>query len=154
MKVRMAALLRRWLKFNAVGAIGICVQMLAVYLLGAVWKISSLWTTALAVEAAVLHNFVWHEHFTWADRHAEARVRALRRLLVFNLTIGAISIVGNLLCVWSFMHQFRAPLLVANLLAIAVCSIINFVVNDRIVFRAAGKRLGISRPKSALVASH
>src|SRR5436190_21825889 len=24
--------------------------------------------TALAVEGAILHNFVWHERWTWADR--------------------------------------------------------------------------------------
>lgn len=48
---------RRWLKFNAVGAMGICVQLLAVYFFSSVLEINSLWATALAVEAAVLHNF-------------------------------------------------------------------------------------------------
>lgn len=38
MKVYIAALLRRWLKFNVVGALGILVQMLAVYLFGSVWN--------------------------------------------------------------------------------------------------------------------
>lgn len=154
MNVHIAALLRRWLKFNAVGAMGICVQILTVYLLGAILNISSLCATALAVEAAVLHNFLWHEHFTWADRPPGARGRVLFRVLAFNLTTGAISIGGNLFFVSLFMRQLHVALLAANLLAVAACSLINFVVNDRIVFRAAGKRLGISGPKCALVASH
>lgn len=150
----MPALLRKWLKFNAVGAMGICVQMLAVYLFGSISDFNSLWATALAVEAAVLHNFFWHEHFTWADRRAKARGRALRRLLGFNLSTGIVSIAGNLLLVSFSMRRLHAPLLIANLLAVAACSLVNFAVNDKLVFRAARKSPKVSRDNSALVASH
>lgn len=143
MTVRTPAFVRRWLKFNAVGGMGICVQMLAVYLLGAVLNCSPLWSTALGVEAAVLHNFLWHERFTWADRRSSGRV--LRRLLAFHVTAGAVSLGGNLLFVSWFLHQLHVPLLAANLLAVAACSVINFVVNDKIVFRATGKSLEFSR---------
>lgn len=154
MNVRMAVLLGRWLKFNAIGAMGICVQMLAVYLFGSIWNISSLWATALAVEAAVLHNFSWHEHFTWADRRAKARDRVLRRLLGFNLTTGVVSIADNLLLVSFSMRRLHAPLLVANLLAVPTCSLINFVVNDKLVFRTARKSPNVSRNNVTMLASH
>lgn len=149
-----SALPRRWLRFNAVGAIGICVQMFAVYVCGSVFDLNSLWATALAVEAAVLHNFVWHEHFTWRDRRAAARGHVLRRLLAFNATTGAVSIGGNLLCVALFMRQLHAPLLAANLFAVAACSLINFIINDKIVFRAARKSSVTSPNDAALLASH
>jgi len=132
-------LLSCWLKFNSVGAMGICVQILAVYLLGSVFDLDFHWATALAVETAVLHNFFWHEQFTWSDRCAAARDRILRRLLAFNGTTGVVSIGGNLLFVSLFMHELHAPLLAANLLAIAACSLINFIVNDKLVFRRAPK---------------
>jgi putative flippase GtrA len=128
--------MKRWLKFNAVGAMGICVQLLAVYFFGSVLVIDSLCATALAVEAAVLHNFVWHEHFTWTDRRARTRRHVLLRLLGFNATTGAVSIVGNLLVVSSLVRAAHAPLLAANLFAVAACSLVNFVVNDKFVFRA------------------
>lgn len=128
-------LLRRWLKFNAVGAIGICVQLLAVLLLGSILKLDSLWATALAVEAAVLHNFLWHEHFTWADRHAGRRGRVLQRLLAFNATTGAVSIGGNVLLVSLLLRVPWMPLFAANLASIAACSVSNFLVNDKLVFR-------------------
>lgn len=128
-------LIRRWLKFNVVGAVGICLQLFAVYLLGSVLGVVSLWATALAVEAAVLHNFLWHEHFTWADRRAGTRFHVLRRLFAFNLTTGVVSIAGNVFLVSLFMRELRAPLLLANLISIAACSLLNFLVNDRIVFR-------------------
>jgi hypothetical protein len=58
----------RWLKFNLVGGIGIVVQIVSLFLLKTVFHFNYLAATALAVEAAVVHNFVWHEQFTWADR--------------------------------------------------------------------------------------
>ena len=64
----MTPLAVRWLKFNFVGAIGIAVQMSAFALLEGALGVYYLSATALAVETAVLHNFVWHERFTWKDR--------------------------------------------------------------------------------------
>lgn len=129
-------LLRRWLRFNAVGAMGICVQLFAVFMLGHMLDVNSLWATALAVEAAVIHNFFWHEHFTWSDRRASQRDGMLRRLLAFNTTTGAVSIAGSSFFVFLFMCELRVPLLVADLFSIAACSLLNFLVNDTIVFRA------------------
>lgn len=129
------ALIQRWVRFNAVGAIGICVQLLAVYLLGAVLTLSSLYATALGVEVAVLHNFFWHQHFTWRDRRM-VKQSVLRRLLGFNVTTGAMSLTGNLFVVSLLMRAFHAPLLAANLFAVAACSLVNFAVSDTMVFRA------------------
>src|SRR5579872_779806 len=58
----------RWCKFNFVGGIGILVQFAALFLLKSVLQFNYLAATAIAVEAAVVHNFVWHEQFTWVDR--------------------------------------------------------------------------------------
>ena len=50
----------RWCKFNFVGGIGIVVQFGVLFLLKGVLHFNYLVATATAVEAAVLHNFVWH----------------------------------------------------------------------------------------------
>lgn len=62
----------RWLKFNLVGGIGIVVQMLTLVMLKTGLHFNYLLATALAVETAVIHNFFWHERFTWADRSGAA----------------------------------------------------------------------------------
>ena len=62
----------RWLKFNLVGGMGIAVQLLMLVVLKSGLHIHYLVATALAVEAAVVHNFLWHERFTWADRPGPA----------------------------------------------------------------------------------
>jgi len=51
----------RWLKFNAVGGVGINVQLAVLLVLNSGFHMSYLPATAFAVEMAVLHNFLWHE---------------------------------------------------------------------------------------------
>jgi hypothetical protein len=58
----------RWLKFNAVGALGVGVQLAVLLTLKSGFHLAYLPATALAVEVTVLHNFLWHERYTWADR--------------------------------------------------------------------------------------
>jgi putative flippase GtrA len=124
----------RWLKFNAVGAIGIAVQLAALALLVSVLRLNYLPATALAVEATVLHNFAWHERFTWADRRSVGIAQVFGRLLRFNLTNGLISIAGNLLLMRLLAGQLHVPYLLANVLTIACCAVLNFIAADRLVF--------------------
>lgn len=162
--------LARWLKFNLVGGIGIAVQFAALYLLKAVLHFDYLVATAIAVEVAVLHNFVWHERFTWPDRtgvdrtgvdrtgvdrtgvvlteDGEGALRAtpaietlnssrrgsLTRLLRFQLANGAVSIVGNVALMKLMVGLGHMHYLVANTIAIALCSLANFLVSDEWVF--------------------
>jgi len=127
---------RRWLKFNLVGGIGIVVQLAVLGILNGILKLDYLPATALAVEAAVLHNFIWHERFTWADRASVTRREAFMRLVRFNLTAGAVSILGNLLLMRLLVGLAHLPSLPANLVSIAGCSLVNFLVSEFIVFRA------------------
>jgi putative flippase GtrA len=124
----------RWMKFNLVGAIGISVQMATLWLLTTA-EVEYMWATALAVEFTVLHNFVWHEHFTWADRGITTGWDTANRLLRFNLTTGAVSIGGNLLLMRLLVGEAHLRPMVANLLSIIGCSLVNFLVSDRWVFR-------------------
>jgi len=125
----------RWLKFNAVGGVGIVVQLAALTVLASSLHLNYLWATALAVEMAVIHNFMWHERFTWADRVHVSMVESAVRLLKFNVTTGAVSILGSLLLMKFFVEVAHLHYLVANLGTIATCSLANFLVSDRFVFQ-------------------
>jgi putative flippase GtrA len=127
----------RWVNFNAVGALGFCIQLSALWFFIVALKLTSLVATVLAVETAVVHNFVWHQFLTWKDRSSEKRYDWLKRLFAFNLTNGAVSLAGNLFFAWLIVGRQRIWLLAANLFAIAVCSLINFVLSDRLIFRTA-----------------
>ena len=127
-------LLARWLKFNLVGAVGIGVQLASLWMLTVV-GLSYMLATALAVETAVLHNVIWHELYTWVDRTDESVHSSLRRLLRFNFTTGAVSIAGNLLLMRLMVGGGHLRPILANVISIAICSLVNFLVSDRWVFR-------------------
>lgn len=127
--------LKRWCIFNIVGILGIGIQLGTLAVLHGWIGLHYLPATALAVESAVLHNFVWHEHWTWADRCSRTLRESLIRLARFNLTNGAISIGSNLLLMGLLVDGFGVPYLPANLLAITLCSIANYLASDRYVFR-------------------
>lgn len=117
-------------RFVFVGAGGFAVQGLVLSALAAA-GLPYLLATAVAVEAAILHNFLWHERWTWADRPAESR---LARLLQFNGMTAVISVAGNVALMAVFAGWLRLPLLAANLLAVMTLSVLNFLSADHLVF--------------------
>jgi putative flippase GtrA len=125
----------RWIKFNFVGAIGFAVQMACFSLLYGVCRIDKLWSTGLAVEIAVLHNFVWHEKFTWRHLPRGGNREVLARLFRFHLGNGLISIAGNVILVKVFADVFRISPYLGNVLAIAICALANFAASEWFVFR-------------------
>ncbi|HKP85333.1 MAG TPA: GtrA family protein [Blastocatellia bacterium] len=125
------AIINRWIKFSTVGATGIFVQAATLAILLRMTGMHYLVATALAVEASVLHTFIWHRRWTWRDR---PQSRAALMLLRFNLTSGAMSLAGNLILMFVFVGEMRLNAFVANMVTIAICSLINFALSDRFVF--------------------
>ena len=58
--------------FALVGCAGFVVQLSALEALTVGLGVPHLLATAGAVEVAILHNFAWHERWTWADRTGRA----------------------------------------------------------------------------------
>jgi len=127
-------LLARWRRFNAAGLVGVVVQLAALATFTQIAGFSTLAATACAVEAAILHNFIWHERYTWADRTRAAPQLAVSRLVRFNLSNGAVSLLGNLLLMKLLVDDAHLPMLPANLIAIVFCSTFNFVISEYVVF--------------------
>ena len=131
------ALALRWLKFHAVGGIGVVVQLGCLAFFKSVLGMHYLVATALAVEVTVLHNFWWHERWTWVERTRAAPGFGLllQRLWRFNLTSGAISILSNLVLMRIFVGQFHVQYLAANLFTIVTASLANFLLSEFFSFR-------------------
>jgi putative flippase GtrA len=131
----------RWLKFNVVGGLGIGVQLALLLGLKSGLHLGYMPATALAVEAAVVHNFLWHERYTWADRVRPSWRKSPPRLLRFNLTTGGVSIAGNLALMKIMVGLGHVNYVVANGIAIAVCSLANFLIGEEWVFDSRTKNL-------------
>ena len=136
MAERWRPLFFRWIKFSAVGWLGVSVQLTMLTLLAGRLEMHYLVATALAVQCAILNNFFWHERWTWGDRGLLGAPGRWRRFLRFNASSGALSIIGNVVFMSIYVGQLGLHYLVGNIASIASCTILNFVISDRLVFLA------------------
>jgi putative flippase GtrA len=143
----MSALVR-WGKFNLVGAIGMAVQLSALALLNRCAPGHYLIASAAAIELTLLHNFIWHLHYTWRDRRDDSKL--LTQLLRFHLSNGLVSMVGNLALMRVLVHEAHISVLVSNGIAILCCSIVNFFLGNNWAF--ATETQAIENGADALIA--
>jgi putative flippase GtrA len=127
--------IQRWMKFHMVGLGGMCVHLSTLSLFSRGFGLEPAVATALAVEMAVLHNFTWHERFTWRDRSSVDWNQVAGRLIRFNLSTGMISLLGTTAIVKYLVAQHSMHVFVANIIAIPCCSMLNFLASDLLVFR-------------------
>jgi dolichol-phosphate mannosyltransferase len=138
-RMRTASLLRRifsrrFLKFGTVGASGTVVNIGVLYL-AQEFLFNTVQTTeirlnlslALAIFLATLNNFFWNRLWTWADRkqyhHLSLPAQFGQYSLACSLSIILQIVFTNLLAP-HFYYQ------IANLIAIGVTSVLNFLLND------------------------
>jgi len=124
--------------FAIVGIAGYAVQTAVLWLLVGRIGLAVVPATIVATEAAVLHNFLWHLRWTWADRPAGARAGA-GRLVRFNLSNGGFSLVGGAAIMALLVDALGVHYLLANLAAVLVVSTVNFLASDRFVFTLPGQ---------------
>ena len=140
----------RYLKFGLVGASGTVVNIAVLYLCheylfqaiegpqGKPWA-----SLAVAIAVATANNFTWNRRWTWADRvqaqHAAAVVSDEVRpphlgaqLLKYALASWFGIALQYALTLWlaHLMHY-----MLANVIAIVIASVSNFLANDRWTFR-------------------
>ncbi|HXE65250.1 MAG TPA: GtrA family protein [Bryobacteraceae bacterium] len=117
--------MKRWLRFNAVGILGAGIQLAAfaaMLRLGVHYLVA----TVLAIEVALLHNYVWHRRWTWAGQAGS--------LWRFHLSNGLISFVSNLALMRWFSGALHFPPVPSNLAAIIITSFVNYGLALKWVF--------------------
>ena len=122
--------MKRVARFYAVGLIGVPVQLAVLALLVRGFGLDALISTAIAVEIALVHNFFWHERWTWRC----SGPGWVQRLCKFHVTNGLISIVANVL-VTGALIRLGLPVLAANAIAIGTASVANYLSGEFFVFR-------------------
>ncbi len=141
----------RYIKFGLVGASGTVVNMVVLYLgqeflfLDIAAPRSRLYASlALAIAVATINNFTWNRLWTWADRiralaaahAAQASTTRAQRLVTQFGQYTLASLLGIALqyglTLW-LSHALHY--LLANVIAIVIASVSNFLVNDRLTFK-------------------
>jgi len=142
----------RYIKFGLVGASGTVVNMAVLfvaqeYLFQAIEvPRNRLYASlALAITVATINNFTWNRLWTWADRlraaaaHARSRQAPSTGVVVFLGQFGRYAVASWFgialqygLTLW-LSHSLHY--LLANVIAIVIASVSNFLANDRWTFR-------------------
>jgi dolichol-phosphate mannosyltransferase len=118
----------RIFKFMLVGASGIAVNEGLLYLLTDYGGLYYLVSSVIAVQCAILNNFLWNHIWTFRDR------RAIKHSLWYRLgKFELVSIGGkltNIAILYLVVNFFGIQYLIANLLGIAAGFIVNFIANN------------------------
>jgi len=131
----------RFSRFNLVGLLGAILQLVLINLLTKRLRLPIFAATLIAVEIAVLHNFLWHQRFTWPDRKTAGFWQSGKRLMRFHAANGLISLCGNSVAMHWLVERLQFPVLPSTLAAIAVCAVMNFLLADRWVYGPARYRI-------------
>jgi putative flippase GtrA len=129
-------LLFRGGKFMAVAWLGMVVNTACLFLFKGVLRIPIIPAGLMAIEIAILHNFVWLRHWAWRGR-TNGNHSFFSQLLLYNLCTGAVDVVANLSILWCLSTFFHVHYLLANLLGMIAGPFIKFWVNEKIVFKEA-----------------
>ncbi len=132
-------MIRRWLRFSSVGVLGFAVQLTVLLGLAGGLQMNYLLATAIAVELAILHNFLWHQRWTWSDRSTHPPRLFMQRLVRFNAGTALTSIGGNLMLMWLLVGGLGVHYAVANVMTVLSLSLVNFLFCDTLVFKQGRK---------------
>ena len=129
----------RFIKFGVVGASGTVINIAVLYvaqeyLLRSIEDFHSRlnYSIALAITLATISNFYWNRRLTWRDRRQEVHRSAFFLFSKYVMAAALSIVIQSLLTKWlaSYLHY-----LLANVIAIVIASVANFVANDRLTFR-------------------
>ena len=104
--------------------------------------------TAAAVATALAHNFAWHVRWTWRDRDVRGR-RLVAALGMFVSGNGAVSMLGNLAVMPLLVEVAALPVVAANVVAVAMCGLLNYWLSDQLAFGIRVEPPGSSDPRES-----
>ena len=129
---------KRFFKFGLVGFSGVFVDMVIFYLLSDAstlgWGLTR--SKIIAAEVAVLNNFLWNDLWTFRDLAQQqfGRRKLIKRFVKFNL-ICLVGIGLNLIILNFLYNNLHINKYLANLIAIAIVTIWNFLFNLKLSWR-------------------
>ncbi|HEY3295553.1 MAG TPA: GtrA family protein [bacterium] len=129
-------LLFRGTRFMIVAWIGMAVNTALLFLFKGVMGIPLIPASLLAIEIAILHNFIWLRYWAWSDRKTDnQRPPFWKQLIVYNLATGAVDLMANVTILWVLATLFGVHYLVANIIGMILGPFIKFWVNDKLIFK-------------------
>ncbi len=145
MKLRLKRLALRFIRFGIVGGSGIFVNQAVLYagmerlFVGVPLGERLSYALPLAIAIATTYNFFWNRLWTWRERRGlDAKTTSAQFFKYVAATLIGSSIQYVLTRYLASADGFALHYGLANLLAIGIASLVNFLINDRVTFRKVG----------------
>jgi dolichol-phosphate mannosyltransferase len=125
----------RFLRFCTVGLSGVFVNEGALKFFTEISGLYYVYSSVLAVEIAIISNFLFNEFWTFRDRSSRQPgiVKCLRRFFKFNL-VCALGAILNVTVLWALTDLAGLYYLISNLVGIGVSTLWNYGLNSNITW--------------------
>jgi len=128
------SLSHRFIKFSLVGISGIIVNNAILFYARETLQVPISIASLIAIQIAIFNNFFWNRRYTWIDRQMvgfqATRIGLLKFTAVSWIAGGLNWIILLLLTNYAGIYY-----MLSNLIAIAIASILNYLLNDLWTFR-------------------
>lgn len=124
----------RMLRFGVVGLSGVVVNQGLLMLLHGTFGAPLLLSSIIAIEVSILTNFVLNHTWTWRLPLRETGL--IRRVVQYHAAAVMAAFAGNVIILMSAVELFGVDYRIANLVGIAVGTVINFTAGEVWIFRS------------------
>jgi len=122
-------------KFMAVGWLGMLVNSAVLFTLKGGLHVPLIPASMIAIEVAIIHNFIWHRQWAWAERNNGHKKSFFRQLLLYNAATGAVDFSVNISVLWSLSTFLNVHYMLANIVGMCAGPFVKFWLNDKIIFK-------------------
>jgi dolichol-phosphate mannosyltransferase len=124
----------RMLRFGVVGLSGVVVNQGLLMLLHGTLGAPLLLSSIIAIEVSILTNFVLNHTWTWRVPLGEPGL--IRRAIQYHAAAVMAAFAGNVIILMGAVELFGVDYRIANLVGIAVGTVINFTAGEVWIFRS------------------
>ena len=119
----------------AVAWLGMAVNTGCLYVFKGLLHVRLIPASVMAIEIAIIHNFIWYRSWTWRDRPNKPPF--FQQLIKYNIATGAVDFLGNVSVLWILATFLNIHYLLANILGMIAPPFIKFWLNEKVIFKAS-----------------
>ena len=119
--------LEDFMKYSLVGVSGVFVNLGLYFLLTRYYEISELVAPLIAIESALISNFILNNFWTFGKRITQSRIRV--KFVKFHLVSGFSALI-NYSAFFTLFLVFGLYDILANLIGIGLAAIVNYLINS------------------------
>ena len=129
-------MIKRIFKFGLVGITGVIVGLGIIILSVEVLRINPRYAWYFSTFFAILNNFLLNNYYTWSERRTKRIKESSQKITLYYLF--SIFSIGLNYLIYNFLLSRGFHYFVALSIAIIICAIFNFILNELVVWRKLG----------------